>query len=433
MSLAAEHFPRMLAGMPSSGALGLHAHESLHGPLTLPAQSRSRSRREHPLILELERAGLRGYGGAGFPAATKLHAVAAQGSRPVILVNGAEGEPLSSKDLLLTSRLPHLVIDGALAAASVLGSDRVVFALDQQARGPARALKQALAERADLRQRGAPSVSVTPVPTGYLSGQEMALLNALEGGQALPTVTPPYPFERGLAGRPTLVSNSETLAQLALVTRHGADWFRALGTSTDPGTRLVTVGGAISYAGVVEIAGGTTLRQLIGASGGLVGPIQGVLLGGYAGTWLPADSLELRLDAQALLERGLRLGSGIVFLLPESACVVAEVAGVARWLQRESAGQCGPCINGLQSIADALEDLCAAGDHRRAYGRIERWCELVVGRGACSLPDGAASFVTSALRTFRPLFDDHAQHGGCDGCLGRRVLPTATVEAAYAG
>jgi NADH:ubiquinone oxidoreductase subunit F (NADH-binding) len=183
----------------------------------------------------------------------------------------------------------------------------------------------------------------------------------------------------------------------------------------------------------VEIAGGTTLRQLIGASGGVSEQIQGLLLGGYAGTWLPPDALELRLDAHSLLERGLRLGSGIVFVLPESACVVAEVAGVARWLQRESAGQCGPCIHGMQSIADALEDLCATGDRHRAYGRIERWCELVVKRGACSLPDGAASFVTTALRTFRPLFDDHARHGACDACTSRRILPTDTVSPVYAG
>ena len=431
MSLAAQQFPRLLAGLPPSGALGLTAHESLHGQLTLP--QRRQSRTEHPLILELERAGLRGYGGAGFPTATKLHAVAAQGSRPAIVVNGAEGEPLSNKDVLLTSRLPHLVIDGVLTAASTLGSDRVIFALDQHARGPARALQQALAERRELHQREAPAISVNAVPGGYLTGQEMALVNALDGGRAVPITTPPYPFERGLGGRPTLVSNSETFAQIALVARHGADWFRALGTATDPGTRLVTVGGAVNYPGVVEINGGTTLRQLIGASGGLAEPIQGILLGGYAGTWLPADALELRLDPHSLMERGLRLGSGIVVLLPETACVVAEVAGVARWLQRESASQCGPCINGLQSIAAALEDLCGRGDTRRAYARIERWCELVVGRGACSLPDGAATFVTSALHTFRALFDDHARHGACDGCTAPRVLPTSTVDPVYAG
>lgn len=430
MSLPAAQFPRLLAGMPASGPLGLAAHSSLHGPLPLPGRQRSPS--THPVILEVERAGLRGYGGAGFPTATKLRAVAAQGPHSAILVNGAEGEPLSGKDLLLTSRLPHLVIDGALVAASVLGSDRVVFALEEHARGAARALKQALAERAELRLRAAPGITVNAVPSGYLSGQEAALVNALDGGPAKPTTTPPYPFERGLGGRPTLVSNSETLAQLALVARHGAEWFRALGTDGDPGTRLITVGGAVSYPGVVEVAGGTTIKQLIGASGGLTEPIQGVLLGGYAGTWLPPDSLDLRLDAHALLQRGMRLGSGIVALVPARACVVAEVASVARWLQEQSAHQCGPCINGLQAIAAALEDLCTSGDRHRTYARIERWCELVTRRGACSLPDGAAAFVSSALRSFRPVFEDHARHGACDACVGQRVLPTKMIDPVYA-
>jgi NADH:ubiquinone oxidoreductase subunit F (NADH-binding) len=430
VSLAAEQFPRLLAGMPSGGALGLRAHEELHGRLALPSRQRSRS--DHPLIVELERAGLRGYGGAGFPTATKLHAVATQGSRPIVLVNGSEGEPLSSKDVLLLSRLPHLVIDGALVTASLLGSDQVVFAIDEQARSAARAVQHALAERAELRNRTAPSVSVTPVPDGYLTGQETALINALDSGRAVPTATPPYPFQRGLRGRPTLVSNAETFAQLALVARNGAGWFRTLGTGSDPGTRLVTVGGAVNYPGVVEIAGGTTVAQLIKASGGLAQPLAGVLLGGYSGAWLGPDATDLRLDAHLLRERGLSLGSGIVFLLPESACAVAEVASVARWLQQESAGQCGPCIHGLQAIAGALEDLCAQGDRRGAYARIERWCELVIRRGACGLPDGAASFVTTALRTFRPQFDDHARHGACDGCVQRRILPTESLDPAYA-
>ena len=260
--------------------------------------------------------------------------------------------------MLLTSRLPHLVIDGVLVAAAVLGSDRVVFALDEHARGTARALQQALAERDELRQRGAPEISVSAVPAGYLSGQETALVNALDGGPAKPTTTPPYPFERGLRGRPTLVSNSETFAQLALVARHGADWFRAIGTSTDPGTRLVTVGGAVSYPGVVEVAGGTTLRQLISASGGLAEPIQGVLLGGYAGTWLSADALDLRLDAHALLERGLRLGSGIVVLLPAIS------------LRRRRGRRRRPLAAARERGAVRSLHQRPAGDRRRARGPL---------------------------------------------------------------
>jgi NADH:ubiquinone oxidoreductase subunit F (NADH-binding) len=271
-------------------------------------------------------------------------------------------------------------------------------------------------------------VSVAEVPRGYLTGQETALVSVLGGGPAKPIGTPPYPFERGLGGRPTLVSNAETYAQIGLVARYGSQWWRALGTEAAPGTRLVSVGGPVVYQGVVEVAGGTTLRRLLDASGGVTEPLQGILLGGYSGSWVGPEAIDLRIDAPTLRDHGARLGPGIVFALPQSACVVAEVASVARWLQRESAGQCGPCIHGLAAIADALEELCAEGDRHGAYGRIERWCGLVTRRGACALPDGAASFVTSALHAFRPAFDDHAHLGGCDACLDPRQLPTGPAR-----
>ncbi|HEX3803611.1 MAG TPA: NADH-ubiquinone oxidoreductase-F iron-sulfur binding region domain-containing protein [Solirubrobacteraceae bacterium] len=425
MTLAASEFPRLLAGMPASGALGLRAHETLHGPLSLP--TRRRSGTNHPLILELKRAGLRGYGGAGFPTATKLHAVAAQGQRPAVVVNASEGEPLSQKDQLLMRHLPHSVIDGALAVCATLGSDHVVFAIDEGALDAARAVKLALAERPELGRRGRAAVSFAFLPGGYITGQETALLRVLNGGAPKPTTTPPYPFERGLRGRPTLVSNAETFAQIGLVARHGAAWYRALGTESSPGTRLVSVSGAIGDSGVVEAAGGTTLRQLFNAAGGLTEPLQGILLGGYAGTWLCPDEADLLIDEHTIREHDAKLGAGIVFALPQSACVVAEVAGVAGWLHTQSAGQCGPCIHGLAAIADALANLCSEGDSSGAYRQIERWCGLVTQRGACGLPDGAASFVASALHSFRVTFDDHARYGPCDACLTQRHLPTPSA------
>jgi NADH:ubiquinone oxidoreductase subunit F (NADH-binding) len=261
-------------------------------------------------------------------------------------------------------------------------------------------------------------------------GQESALLNVLGGGAAKPLVTPPYPYERGLKGRPTLVCNAETYAHVGLIARYGADWHRVLGTESAPGTRLITIGGSVSHPGVVEVAGGTSLRRLVEASGGLTEPLQGVLLGGYAGTWLGPESLELPLDDRALKQRGVRLGAGIVFVLPRSACVVAEVAHAARWLLTQSARQCGPCEHGLAAIAQALTDLTGAGGRRGSYEHIERWCGLVIRRGACSLPDGVAGFVASALHTFRSAFDDHARHGACERCHAARLLPAGPSRKA---
>ena len=369
MTLAAEQFPRLLHAMPADGALGLQAHESLHGPLPRPPRRGA----GHSLILELERAGLRGYGGGGFPTATKLAAVAVQRAHAAVVVNASEGEPLSQKDVLLVRHLPHLVIDGALVAAALLGSERVVFALDEGALVARQSVDQALAERSELAGRGAPAVHVAAVPRGYLTGQETALVRVLGGGPAKPAVTPPYPFERGLAGRPTLVSNAETYAQIGLVARYGSQWWRSLGTEAAPGTRLVTVSGAVAYPGVLEVAGGTTLRRLLEASGGVTEQLQGFLLGGYAGTWVGPDAIDLRIDAPTLRDHGAGLGPGIVFALPESACVVAEVASSARWLSARAPSSAARASTGsarsptrsrscaLKVTATAPTDVSSAG------------------------------------------------------------------------
>jgi NADH:ubiquinone oxidoreductase subunit F (NADH-binding) len=421
MMLAAQQFPRLLAGLTPGATMSFANHTLIHGSMDVPEFQPATG--QHPLILEIERAGVRGYGGSSFPTATKIAAVAAQKAQPLVVINAMEGESLSDKDMLLMRHLPHLVLDGAIAIAIAIGSDRVLVAFDGAAGGLRRAVERAISERPELGTRGFPRIVAAPLAGGYLAGQETALVAALNGKAAKPTLTPPYPFERGVNRRPTLISNGETFAQIALIVRHGATWFQGLGSARAPGTRLVTVSGAVARARVVEVAGGTTVRRLLDASGGMTESLQGLLLGGYAGSWLPPEAIDLPLDHESLGQRGVSLGPGIVFALGASACPVAEVAAVTEWLRHESAGQCGVCVNGLGAISDALLELRGDGDRSGAYGQIERWCGLVTGRGACALPDGAASFVTSAMRTFKAKFEDHARRGHCDACLEPRVLP----------
>jgi NADH:ubiquinone oxidoreductase subunit F (NADH-binding) len=411
--------PRLLAGCTFSRPLDLVAHEAIHGQLPLPRHARGR---EHPLISEVDRAGLCGHGGASFPTATKLRAVAAQRARPFVVANATEGEPLSAKDRLLISYLPHLVLDGAVATALAVGARDITVALDAGATDLARTVDRAISERPEMRRRGL-SATTALVADGYLSGQDTALLSALAGGSGKPTTTPPYPAQRGLRGKPTFVANVETLAQVALIARYGARWFRELGSSRDPGSRLVTISGAVARPGVIEIACGTPLPMLLRAAGGVAGSVQGILLGGYGGVWVGAGAGELKLGEWSLRGRHATLGPGIVFVLGDDGCPVAEVARATRWQADESAGQCGPCIHGLGAIATALEELCSEGNRSGAYGRLGRWCELITGRGACALPDGAARFVGSALRIFREDFEDHARYGACDVCSTSRSLP----------
>jgi NADH:ubiquinone oxidoreductase subunit F (NADH-binding) len=404
--------------------MGIREHHAIHGEL--PVLERRKKAADHPLIEELDRAGLRGHGGAAYPAGAKMRAVAQAGGRPVIVVNGCEGEPTSRKDHLLLEQLPHLVLDGAVLAAQALGSSDIIIAVEYEALEATQAVEQALAERTELGRRGL-NARIAGIPGGYVSGQDTAVVHVLNGGSALPTVTPPYPAARGVGGRPTLVSNVETLAHMAMIARHGAGWYRALGTRDQPGSRLITLLGAVARPGVLEVANGTSLHAVVKAAGGQTEPLGAFLLGGYAGTWVDPDSTAVNLEESGLRKRGATLGAGILFALPETACPVAEVARVTRWLASHNAGQCGPCVHGLAAIAGALEEVAGPGNRSGAYGNLKRWCRLVAGRGACAMPDGAARFVRSAMRVFAHDFDDHARNGRCDDCLREPLLPAPST------
>jgi NADH:ubiquinone oxidoreductase subunit F (NADH-binding) len=405
---------RLLHGV-GAGPMTLEEHLDTHAPLPAP--------RPTVLAAEIDRSGLRGRGGAAFPLARKLAAVKRARGRPMVIVNGCEGEPLSCKDGLLLGLLPHLVIDGAICLATTVGASEILIAVDELSVRAGETVEWALRQRSELRD-GRTTAQVVWTPTGYLAGQETAIVRWCEDGVAKPRFGSPRVTERGIGRRPTLVSNVETAAHAALIARHGAAWFRQAGTDGDPGTALVTVGGSVAAPGVYEIEHGLALNALLADVGGCSEPPRAFLLGGYGGAWIDAaDAEAVRLSPGELAPLSARLGPGIVYVLPDSVCPVAEIARLAGWLAEQSSGQCGPCVNGLGAIADELERVRAGTAGRHGLAEILRWCELAAGRGACAHPDGAASFVTSAVRVFRDELSDHARHGPCDGCQWATTLP----------
>jgi NADH:ubiquinone oxidoreductase subunit F (NADH-binding) len=272
------------------------------------------------------------------------------------------------------------------------------------------ALERAIAERPDAQR-----TQIVRVPDRFVAGEESALVNAVDGGEPKPTGR--RPFEAGV-----LVQNVETLAHLALVARYGADWFREAGTEAEPGTALATVGGAVAKPGVIELEIGSTLGQLFERCGGLVEPVDSVLVGGYFGSWLAANP-ELVLADEVLRPRGASLGARAFVALPRSACGLMEVAQVTRYLATESAGQCGPCVFGLAALADALDAVVRGRDTDAALQRIPRLQAQIARRGACAHPDGALGFVTSGLATFASEVERH-RHGQCSATRHERILPT---------
>ncbi|HUB36470.1 MAG TPA: NADH-ubiquinone oxidoreductase-F iron-sulfur binding region domain-containing protein [Solirubrobacteraceae bacterium] len=424
--------PRLLAGIPAHGAMSLDEHLAVHGEL--PAQRRRRRREEPALLGALEDAGLRGHGGAGFPTARKLRAAASSRGKPVVVVNGAEGEPASIKDRTLLQTLPHLVLDGAQLAAGALGAGELIVCACESAPASLDRVAEAIGERRGL-AGDVGRVQLSTAPSGYVTGQESALVNHLNGGPGLPTFTPPMAFEQGVRRRPTLVSNVETFAHIALIARHGAGWFRQLGTASQPGSALVTLSGPVRHAGVYEIEYGASLASLIEAAGGTTATPRAALLGGYGGSWIAGELLRgVGLSDEHLAPLQASFGAGVVALLSQDACPVAETTRVARWLALQSARQCGPCVHGLDAIARSFEELAAGMTQGNPMARIARLAELVRRRGACAHPDGTARFVASALEAFPTEIAEHAHRGPCAGCRrpGELPLPPHAPERAGA-
>ncbi len=442
MSMPPHELPRLLPDAPPQG---LAEHMDRYGPIPFRGRRHgggaARGGRggghgaQGMLVDSIERSGLTGRGGADFPVARKMRAVLAGSRRAlgdrggaVVVANGAESEPISLKDRSLLTVAPHLVLDGISLAAESVGAAEAFLCVDGADQGLCQGLSEAIAQR---QQAGADTIGirVTAVPPGYVSSEESALVHLLNGGPALPTFVPPRPFQKGVRGRPTLVNNVETLAHVALIARYGPGWFRAVGTQSAPGSALVTIAGAVQRPGVTEIALGMDMREVLGAAGGPAEPPQAILAGGYFGGWLPASGApNLRVSGPDLRAAGASLGAGILVVLPESACGLAETARVARYLAGQSAGQCGPCVNGLPAMADALEHIAWHGRDARTHKWLGQLLGLVEGRGACHFPDGAARFVASALRVFASDVREHLRRGPCERVRRPGVIPVPGAE-----
>lgn len=390
----------MTATMPRAGGLldatpDLKTHAQRNGPIPW-------RRRERAFIADVQASGLTGRGGAGFPVWRKLLTVAEAGGAPVVIANGAEGEPASSKDHTLLTRAPHLVLDGLqLAAETVRAAEAYVYVPEGAA---AAAVRTALAER-----RGWDALPVTVVcgPDWFVAGQESAVVAAIEGKAALPADRIELTARKGVRGQPTLVQNVETLAHLARIGRHGAEWFRRSGTADEPGTFLATVSGAVRRAGVYEVPVGIPLDELLALAGGPAGRLRAALVGGYHGAWVPAAQRGIPLSRKALARIGGSPGAGVVVALDESSCGLRYAAEVTAYLANQSARQCGPCLNGLPALASAMTELAHGAAAQDLPARARQLADLVERRGACHHPDGSARFVRSSLAVFG---DEIARH-----------------------
>ena len=400
---------RLLSGVQER-PLSLPDHEAHWGPMPTTTGP--------DLLNEVQKSGLLGRGGAGFPTARKMLTVSVGRGKTVVVANGSEGEPASAKDRLLLMRAPHLVLDGVQLAARIVRADEAYLVI-HRGTGARQVLQEALRQRRDRIK-----VQLREVPSAYVASEETAVIHWLNGGDAKPTFTPPRPFERGVNGKPTLVNNVETLAHLATIARRGSDWFRSVGDGDEPGTLLVTVTGASVRGTVAEVPTGTPIGHVLSRAGVHLDATLAVLVGGYFGTWLaPALAAQLPLSHHALRAAGGGLGAGVLAAVPADRCGISETARVASYLASHNAGQCGPCLNGLPAIAGALQRLATGQWDDAWWPALERWMSVVPGRGACRHPDGAVRFVASALTVFAADVAQHRARRPCTGVAAPGFLP----------
>jgi NADH:ubiquinone oxidoreductase subunit F (NADH-binding) len=420
---------RVLSVWNDTGRCDLESHLSVHGPLPWPR--RSDGAWAQSLVEDLRVAGLTGRGGAGFPTARKLESVRTGHRHPLLVVNAMEGEPASKKDRALLSAAPHLVLDGAEIVAAAVGSREIALCVADDQDDSARNLTVALAERARVGMNRLPAHVLRP-PGSYVGGEESALVAWLDGGPALPQFRASKGVPLTIKRRPVLVQSAETLAHVALIARHGPEWFRGVGRPDAPGTCLVTVSGPFAKPGVYEVELGTPVTAILERAG-IEAPIAAVLVGGYGGSWLRSGLLDTPFAPGPLATVGSAVGAGVLAALPASSCGVAETARVATYMANESAGQCGPCLYGLHDIAQDLIQLARGENDSRTLTRLRHRLDAVEGRGACGHPDGVVRMVRSALEVFARDFTDHARHRPCPGWNRRSVLPVVRSAAPAAG
>jgi NADH:ubiquinone oxidoreductase subunit F (NADH-binding) len=405
---------RLLFGASDSRrAPNLVEHHRRFGPCPLPPHHRHHRWREH-FEAEINASGLTGRGGAQFPVAAKLAAVRSHRRHGVVVVNSMEGEPASRKDATLAQHAPHLVLDGAELMAAALGSPRISVCVARDRPDVVWAYKSAAEERA----RAAPAsvqISVCTPPAHYVAGEESALSQWLAGGNAIPAFRPVRPSLPVIKGRVALVDNAETLAHVALIARHGSDWFRSVGTVESPGTTLLTISGAVARPGVYEVALSTTVESVVGYAGGIQGDLGGVLLGGYGGAWLSRDDIATPLSSGDLKSVGCSIGTGVVIPIHRQQCGLAETARIVAWMATQSAGQCGPCVFGLPAIADDLKAIATTHAPASVFERLLSRLPIIEGRGACRHPDGVIRLIRSAFRAFSADVEYHRANGPCSG------------------
>lgn len=401
----------------------LGGFEALRACLGTPCDGRVYPSAE-AIIEEIRTSRLRGRGGAGFPTATKWEATrAAPGEKKYVICNGDEGDPGAFMDRMILESYPFRVIEGMIIAGLAVGAEEGVFYIRDEYPLAVSRVAEAVAccEREGclgdniLGSGRHFQIRLARGAGAFVCGEETALIASLEGRRGAPSFRPPYPARQGLHGCPTLVNNTETLALVPWILRHGGAAFAALGTEHSTGTKVFSLAGKIARGGLIEVPMGRTIRQIVEEVGGGVAggrALKAVQIGGPSGGCIPAALCDTPVDFEALLEAGAMMGSGGFVVLDDNDCMVEMTHYFLSFTQRESCGKCTPCRVGTKRMLEILDMLCQGEGKPGDLEQLEELARVVKRQSLCGLGKTAPNPVLTTLRYFREEFEAHIR-GKC--------------------
>ncbi|HPN64806.1 MAG TPA: NADH-ubiquinone oxidoreductase-F iron-sulfur binding region domain-containing protein [Candidatus Goldiibacteriota bacterium] len=391
-------------------------------------------------------SGLRGRGGAGFPTGKKWDLTRIQkNEKKYIICNGDEGDPGAFMDRSVMEGNPHSVIEGMAIAAHAIGADEgfvyvraeYPLAVRRMKKAVADAVKAGIIGERMLGIGGKFNLSVMEGAGAFVCGEETALMASVEGKRGMPKPKPPFPAQKGLWDKPTVINNVETLATVPLILRDGPQEYKKMGTKTSPGTKTFAVTGQVANTGLIEVPFGTTLREIIfGIAGGVTGEggkvdeanFKAVQIGGPSGACLTAKHLDLQLDFENLKNAGAMVGSGGLVVMNQSTCMVKIAGYFMQFTQNESCGKCVLCREGTKQMLWIMNDICEGKAQENAIPVLKELAAAINKGSLCMLGKTAPNPVLSTMRFFPEEYEAHVKDkkcpaGECKGLMDVVITP----------